>query len=140
MFENGSGWGVDFFSYEVEGLIFKEQYRDRSTGEMFDPQFNVLSLSKLYNKPFSLGYVDVGLGLGVGKGSWGEKCEDEPERFLSRGRLCDEKDGYQLGIPLQASFAFGKYVGIGVSANVFITKDFTESRVMLTIPFGSFTR
>ena len=133
-----SGWALVGAGYRQESLF--TGYSDRETGMEFDPTFNTLAVSKLWSAPYAWGYADVGVGLGIGKGEWLDNCEDTEPDLLGSSRECDVHKGTRIGVPLQASAVFGKYVGIGVSLNVFIQKDKMHSQLLFIIPLGKFTK
>ena len=137
--DENSGWVLEAAGYYPPAM-FEPTIIDRETGKDVKPLFRVLAVSKLWSSAFSWGYADYGLGLGMGVGTWTKNCKEIASDFLSNTYECDYYQGSRVGIPLQASAAFGKYVGFGVSLNAFVHADDAQIRMLFTLPLGKFTR
>lgn len=137
--DEDSAWAYEAAAYYHENFLLDSTV-DRDSGEELEAMFKVLAISKLWSAPFSWGYADVGLGLGIGQGSWKENCSNVDDESFFETDECDVKQGTRVGIPLQASVAFGKYVGVGLSINAFIQQDHSHAGFLITIPLGQFTR
>lgn len=136
---NKSVWAYEAAAYYHEDVVLDSTV-DRDDGKELKTMFKVLAVSKLWSAPFSWGYADFGLGLGLGQGSWKDNCSKvEDESFFTTNE-CDVEEGIRLGIPFQASVALGKYVGLGLSFNAFIQQDKSHVGLLLTMPLGLFTR
>lgn len=133
----------DDFNWAIEGATYTDpvytSYQDRDTGNTFDFNVVTLGVTKNWSAIRRWGYLDAGIGLGAGKGTWAEDCGDSVSTFLHTTEICDSTSTIKLGIPLHASVVFGKYLGIGLTANAFITNDVKSWNVMLTVPLGDFT-
>lgn len=134
-----SGWAFEVAGY-YPPTMFEGVITDRDTNKEVDPMLKVLAVSKLWSSPFSWGYADAGFGLGVGTGSWTNKCKELDTSFLGTDYECDYYEGTRIGIPLQASVAIGKYVGLGLSLNAFVHSDDAQLRILFTLPLGKFTK
>lgn len=134
-----SGWAYEAAAYYHEDFILSTTV-ERGSGKQLETMFNALAVSKLWSAPFSWGYADIGIGLGLGHGSWKENCSEVGDEAFSKTDECDVKEGTRIGIPLQASVAIGKYVGLGVSFNAFIQQDNRHASFLITLPLGKFTR
>lgn len=146
-FEQNTGWAIEGNSYrKTYGPVFSNTIYDRATGEDVEPEFDAINVYKTWVWPYRLGYVDVGLGLGAGRGDWANDCKEVEEDSggfsfnLGSSYECDINQGTRIGIPLQASAVFGKYLGIGISFNVFLSKNAKLGQLLFTIPIGSFTK
>lgn len=138
--ENGdSGWAYEAAAYYHEDYLLDSTV-ERGNGRELKTMFKVLAVSKLWSAPFSWGYADVGVGLGIGQGSWKENCTGLDDDVFFKTDECDVKEGARIGIPLQASAVIGKYVGLGVSLNAFIQQDHKHIGFLIAVPFGIFTR
>lgn len=136
---DNSGWAFEVAGYYPPSM-FGSTIIDRETNKEVDPMLKVLAVSKLWSSPFSWGYADAGFGLGVGTGSWTKKCKEFGSDFLGSNYECDYYIGTRIGIPLQASVAIGKYVGLGLSLNAFVHSDDAQVRILFTLPLGKFTK
>jgi hypothetical protein len=134
-----SGWAYEAAAYYHEDFLLDSTV-DRDNGEELKTMFKVLAVSKLWSAPFSWGYADVGIGLGIGQGSWKDNCSRLDDGGFFKTDECDVKEGTRIGIPLQASAVIGKYVGLGISFNAFIPQDRTHAGFLITVPLGKFTR
>lgn len=138
----GSGWALGATKYNHYSSVDSYVERGDGSGEELEAQFKVLGVSKLWSRASIWGSADVGIGLGVGRGEWTENCSPLDSRSSYFKKIeCDVKEGATIGIPLQISAVFGKYVGIGLSLHAFIQPDNVHKGfAMITIPFGVFTR
>jgi hypothetical protein len=134
-----SGWSLEVAGY-YPPTMFEDTIIDRDTNKEVDPMLKVLAVSKLWSSPVSWGYADVGFGLGIGSGSWTKKCKEFGSDFLGSNYECDYHEGTRIGIPLQASVAMGKYVGLGLSLNAFVHSEDAQIRILFTLPLGKFTK
>lgn len=139
MVDGNSGWAYEAAAYYQEDILLTTTV-ERGSGKEIKAMFQVLAVSKLWSAPFGWGYADVGVGLGIGHGKWTGKCNEVKDGSLFRTNECDIRGGTRLGIPLQASVALGRYVGLGLSFNAFIQQDKTLVGALFTIPLGKFTR
>jgi hypothetical protein len=135
----------DEFNWAIEGAVYYSPlftlYEDRETNETDNTKFSTLSMTKNWTLIGKLGYLDVGAGLGVGNGSWVTSCSEAKHGgFLTTTELCDVHEGTRIGIPLHASAVFGRYFGIGITARAFITSGQSYANLMITLPFGNFTK
>ena len=138
MVDGNSGWAYEAAAYYHEDYYLNSTV-ERGSDKELKAMFQVLAVSKLWSAPFNWGYADIGVGLGIGQGKWVGKCDDIEDSWF-RTKECDVKSGTRLGIPLQASVALGRYVGLGLSFNAFIQQDKALAGALLTIPLGKFTR
>jgi len=137
--DDNSAWAYEAAAYYHEDFLLDSTV-DRDDGKELETMFKVLAVSKLWSAPFSWGYADVGLGLGIGHGNWKDNCSKvDDESFFSTDE-CDVKQGTRIGIPIQASVAWGKYVGLGLSFNAFVQQDRLHGGFLITVPLGKFTR
>lgn len=134
-----SGWAYEAAAYYHEDYLLNSTV-ERGNGKELKTMFKVLAVSKLWSAPFSWGYADVGIGLGIGQGSWKDNCSELEDEGFFKTDECDVKKGTRIGIPLQASAVIGKYVGLGVSLNAFIQQDRRHASFLITVPLGIFTR
>ncbi|MBL4796077.1 MAG: hypothetical protein JKY50_01545 [Oleispira sp.] len=139
MVDGNTGWALEAGAYYPPAM-FEVTIINGETNKEVDPMLKVFAVSRLWSSAYSWGYTDVGLGLGIGSGSWTKNCKEIEPSFLGSTYECDFHEGTRLGIPLQASAAFGKYVGLGVSLNAFIHADDAQVRFLFTLPLGNFTR
>lgn len=130
-------YSLNLHRYHTPGKGIIDGVVDKDTGQSVTPRYNTISVLKLWSAHFNKGYLDFGLGMGVGKGTWGEDCE-ESEGFFN-DKHCRIVEGEQLGLPWQASAVFGKYVGIGFSITGFLTHTHSHVTGGITIPLGVFT-
>lgn len=140
MREEHKGWALIYSTYDQE-LFFGQTDVNRETQEPINAKFNVYGVSRFFSSSFSWGYADAGIGLGCGNGTWSENCRDRKERLFGSSLQCDPKSGSTLGIPLHASASLGKYIGIGINIDIFLSPvsgNFTQ--VGIVIPLGLFTR
>ena len=138
----GAGWALEATKYNHYSSVDSYVEQGDHSGEELEAQFKVLSVSKLWSKAANWGYADVGIGLGVGRGEWTENCSPlNSSTSYFKKTECDLKEATTIGIPLQASAVFGRYVGVGLSLHAFIQPDNVHKGIaMITIPFGAFTR
>lgn len=134
-----SSWAYEAAAYYHEDYLLSSTV-ERDNGNELKTMFKVLAVSKFWSAPFSWGYADVGIGLGIGQGSWKDNCSSLDDDGLFKTDECDVKKGMRLGIPLQASVSVGKYVGLGISLNAFIQQDHRHAGFLITVPLGKFTR
>jgi hypothetical protein len=117
----------DDFNWALESAIYTEpmatSYQDRDTGKYIN--FSVVTLGVTHNWTSIgyWGYLDAGLGLGIGKGTWITDCGESRRKFFSTTTVCESSSGFRPDVLLHASAVFGKYFGIGITANAFITLD-----------------
>lgn len=138
--DNDKGWALVHSKYTEEEFFGTTNF-NRETKRRHDAEFKVYGVTRFVSMPFRWGYVDAGAGLGYGKGTWSENCEHYKDGFLGSSDICDLKDGSSLGIPLHASASWGKYIGIGVNVDVFLSLEReTTAQVGLVIPFGLFAK
>lgn len=146
-----SGTGInlkavdDDFNWAIEGVVYYSPmftlYEDRDTQNIKTTKFTTLGVTKNWSLIGNWGYVDLGVGLGMGKGTWVTNCEKGSHSGLfGSTKFCDIHNGIRLGVPLHASAVFGNYLGIGISATAFITSGQTHANLMVTFPFGDFTK
>lgn len=134
------GWALIHSKYDESKFLGPANY-NRATLEKLDTEYKVYGVSKFVSFPFNWGYAEAGLGLGYGNGSWSENCSDYEQSLFGTSQKCDLKEGGTFGVPFHASATFGRYIGIGVNMDVFLTLDRgTISQVGLVIPFGLFTK
>lgn len=137
------GWAYSYYNFQnpTEMFIASYDYVARNTMEPVQADFHVLGISRFTSASFGWGYADVGVGLGIGKGDWLENCDRSSSFVFHTTYECDLKDGSRLGIPIHASAVLGRYAGIGVSFNMFVSLDFEpQYQLALTIPLGNFTK
>ena len=137
---DNSAWALGLYSFKPAEGFYGFSPVDRNTGESLDPKFNAIGLSRMLSARFGWGYADVGIGLGIGKGSWFEDCKDSDSDGFSSDDLCDLKEGTRIGIPLHASAVLGKFVGVGFGAGAFIQQDDIHLQFGVVLPLGNFTR
>jgi len=138
--DDDMGWALIHSKYDENKFLGPADF-NRVTLEKLDTEYKVYGVSKFISAPFNWGYAEVGLGLGYGNGSWSENCSDYKETWFGTSQKCDLKEGGTFGVPFHASATFGRYIGIGVNMDVFLTLDRgTISQVGLAIPFGLFTK
>ncbi|RXF04260.1 hypothetical protein [Pseudoalteromonas phenolica] len=138
--DNDSGWAFVHSKY-TEEEFFGTTNLNRVTKARHDAEFKVYGVTRFVSMPFSWGYVDAGAGLGYGKGTWSENCEHYQNGFLGTSDICDLKDGTSIGIPVHVSASWGKFIGIGVNFDVFLSLERdTTAQVGFVIPFGLFTK
>lgn len=137
--KENSGWAYEAAAYYHEDFLLDSTV-ERENGKELKTMFKVLAVSKLWSAPFSWGYADAGIGLGIGQGNWKDNCSKREDNNLFNTDECDVKEGTRLGIPLQISVAIGKYVGVGLSLNAFIQQDSRHVGFLVTLPLGKFTR
>lgn len=104
----------------------------------FDPKFNTYGILKLWALNGRYSVKDIGIGVGVGDGTWGSNCT--PDSHSSDGEACQINKATEFGIPIQTSIVVGRYLGIGVSANAFLTQNRSHYSVSFSVPIGLFTR
>ena len=138
--EAGPGYAIYYNRFETppDILIFGSNI-DRETEEVVNFKFDTISILKLWTKNLPRSYLDVGVGLGFGDGTWGANCE-RVDRFLSSDTICDVRSGSSFGIPVHATAAYGRYLGIGISGNLFITDNKVHGAASIVIPIGHFHR
>ena len=136
--ENRSGWSVGMSVFEKDSFLTSTV--DRSNQESIDPQVRVLEASKLWSIPFRSGFADFGVGLGVAQGEWSNNCSASAPSSILPVNECDIKNVSTVGIPLQASITLGRYAGIGLGFNYFMSSERSYSLLSLTVPLGNFTR
>lgn len=138
--EGDQGWALLHSRYTEDGF-FGPRNKNRETSKVHDTEFKVYGITKTYSMPYKWGYVDVGAGLGYGDGAWSENCEPSDGGFFDSRNVCDLKEGSSIGIPLHGAMTFGKYLGIGVNVDVFLSLERgSVTQVGLVIPFGVFTK
>lgn len=130
-------WAIG--SYRYTEPVFTS-YRDIDTGDNIDATVTTLGVTKNWTAIGNWGYLDAGVGLGIGKGTWVKDCEKGEASWVSSRWDCKSKTGYQAGIPFQVSAVFGTYTGIGITLNGFVTLDVTSVNLGVVFPFGDFTR
>lgn len=124
---------------QYENVALFTSYHARATGRSADPSIKVFSVMKMWNRPAGWGLVDVGLGIGYAEGEWFENCKEDTALFMT-SYICDVGDVSSLGIPIHASAAIGRNLGIGFSGNLFIGADGTNAGSLgVTVPLGKFT-
>jgi hypothetical protein len=134
-----SGWAFEAAAYYHEDFLLDTTLEAGSEKDL-ETMFKVLAISKLWSAPFNWGYADVGIGIGIGQGDWKSKCRDIDDESFFATSECDVRRGTRLGIPVQASVAIGKYVGLGLSLNAFIKQEDSHAGFLVTLPLGNFTR
>lgn len=130
-----TGWQVNIIKTGTQEEFlsgFLNSTSERDTNRAADP-FYALGVSKLYVGATRFGYVNIGLGLGVGSGDIASNCES---KFL--GKTCDFEKKTLLGVPLHASIMFGKYFGIGLTVDAFLTTEERFGAIAVSIPIGKF--
>ncbi len=138
--DNDKGWAFVHSNY-TEEEFFGTTNLNRVTKTRHDAEFKVYGVTRFVSIPYSWGYVDAGAGLGYGDGTWSKNCEHYQDGLLGSSDICDLKEGASIGIPLHASATFGKFIGIGVNVDVFLSLERdTTAQVGLVIPFGLFTK
>ena len=138
--EEHKGWALIYSRYD-EGGAFGTTNLSRETFEPINANFNVYGISRFASAPFNWGYADVGIGVGYGDGTWSVNCEYYKGGFFGDSDICDMKDTSTFGIPLHASAAIGKYAGVGVNFDMFISLELdTFFQLGLVVPIGLFTK
>lgn len=138
--DGNTGWALIHSRYTEDKFLGPADF-NRATLEKLDTEYKVYGVSKFISAPFNWGYAEVGLGLGYGNGSWSENCSDYEKSLFGISQKCDLKEGGTFGVPFHASATLGRYIGIGVNMDVFLTLDRgTISQVGIVIPFGLFTK
>ncbi|MDC2891183.1 hypothetical protein Q4575_17740 [Psychrosphaera sp. 1_MG-2023] len=136
-----SNWAIEFSNYEDFRIL--SYAKDRANDKILNPEVKTIAITKNWTSTKRLGYFEAGVGLGLAKGTWTSNCFTEKSPSGGWGSstydLCDSVEGYRVGLPLHLSAVFGKYVGIGLTLNAFITSENSHLGVMLTIPLGDFT-
>ncbi|WP_293751622.1 hypothetical protein [uncultured Paraglaciecola sp.] len=133
------------FNWAIEGAVYYSPiftlYEDRDTQQTKSTTFTTLGVTKNWSSIGNWGYLDLGVGLGIGKGTWVTNCEKGSHSGLfGSTELCNIHNGIRVGVPLHASAVFGKYFGIGISAKAFISSGQSHANLMVTFPFGDFTK
>lgn len=136
--ENNTGWAITYSNYQEN--IALTSHINRETGKPAETNLDALSISKTLAAPLSWGLINIGLGLGVSQGTWLENCSDNQQHFIGSSKLCDQRNGSQLGIPLHASAIFGRYIGIGMSLQAFVQEDRTFLDLTFLFPLGAFAK
>jgi hypothetical protein len=113
---------------------------DKSTGAGIEGQIRELSVAKLWHWPFKYGYASLSAGGSLLKGDWGTNCGERISQFIGWRRECDRNEFTTIGIPLRATASFGRYVGIGFSAEVNINAEEPYVLLGINIPIGGFAR
>lgn len=136
--EASTGFALIYSNYSGEGFL--ESAKDRESQEHLSPVFDVYGVSGFVSAPFKFGNMDAGLGVGYSNGDWIENCDDSESGWVGSSKSCDSKAVANIGIPLHASFSVGKYLGIGINADAFISAD-TKAVVLIgfVVPLGLFT-
>ncbi|MDN3651479.1 hypothetical protein QWY77_01605 [Thalassotalea ponticola] len=138
--DENKGWALIYSKYTNDEFLGAGQY-DRESFESLDAKFNVYGVSWVGSAPYSFGYADAGIGVGYATGTWVDNCEKYEQGLWGYSELCDLNDDSGIGIPLHASLSFGKYIGLGVNIDVFLSFDFKPiAQVGFVIPLGGFTR
>ena len=138
--DGNTGWSLIHSRYTEDKFLGPADY-NRATLEKLDTEYRVYGVSKFISAPFNWGYAEVGLGLGYGNGSWSENCTDYEESWFGTSQKCDLKEGGTFGFPFHASATVGRYIGIGVNVDVFLSLERgTVSQFGIVIPFGLFTK
>jgi len=124
---NGSkGWALRG-TKEVQDTIFTAVF-DEVLGREFDPSYNTLGIMRVWGYPLSFGYADIGIGLGYAKGDRAQDCGSIP------GLVTVVQE-----IPVQASFALGRYVGLGASVSGFYSPENSRAMLSIVLAFGTFS-
>ncbi|WP_370980345.1 hypothetical protein [Agaribacterium sp. ZY112] len=145
---NNWGWSIGLTKYkdEIGGYLHSTEYYDSDTLESFEPKMHVVDISRTWGKAGRFGYIDLSTGLAFANGVHSENCDKNREKeysgFFSRTteKLCDKQEGNKVGIPLSATAAFGKYGGLGLQANAFVSDGYIKGQVALIISLGAFTK
>jgi len=130
-------WAIGSFRYTEPAFT---SFEDIDTGKTIDATVTTLGVTKNWTAIGNWGYLDAGVGFGVGKGTWVRDCEKGESSWLVSKWACESRRGYQAGIPFQVSAVFGTYTGIGITLNGFVTLDVTSVNLGVVIPFGDFTK
>ena len=143
-----SNWAFELAQYDELRIL--SHVKDRGNGSYVDVNLKTLGVTKNWNRIGKWGYTEVGIGLGAAEGTWAKNCTTVKESapaslsswlsYASYHDVCDISDGVRFGIPLHASAVFGKYLGIGITANAFITNEGLHAGFMVTLPIGDFTK
>lgn len=133
---HNSTLALGVFTYRDEALF--SSYVDRDTGLSVSPRVKTLSVLKVWDSSFGWGYADAGVGLGLASGDKAKNCSGEPG-FLSTLYSCKIENVTTIGVPLHASAVLGRYVGIGLSVNTFLSLEgFLGASIGFSIPIGKF--
>lgn len=134
---NNNTYGFNLAKYNQESHF--GNIRDRSTDSNSGPYVIELAITQVWRKPFKFGYLSIEAGVGVVKGEWGENCV-ESSNFYGTSKECDIKDVTTFSVPVEARFAFGKEVGLGMYTHLSLSDFDTIIELGLTLPLGNFTR
>ncbi|WP_188151458.1 hypothetical protein [Teredinibacter waterburyi] len=120
-----------------DGALFSS-FIDRVTGESINPRLQTVNLLKVWNNSFGWGYTDFGLGVGIAHGEKARNCSSQPA-FLGTLHRCKVDSISTIGLPINATAVVGKYVGIGFSANIFLSLEgVLGASAGFSIPIGKF--
>ncbi len=141
------GWRLGYSHIEEHTCFFcNETYMDKVTEEILDPKVDIISVSRLWSYSNRWMNTDAGIGLGLMQGDWSLDCQKtsnaDSELFGDHSNYyCNHNEGTMLGIPLNGSISFGKYLGAGINADYFLAQD-GQSRLLVTfsLALGKFTR
>lgn len=141
-------WSDGRNGYAVNALYVDlwDSYLRNADETLNTSSFSVNAL-KLYSRHYRFNYLDAGIGLGVNYGSSLKNCQqfrsDERDgRWASLGNTeyCEVDKGFRVGIPVQATAVLGRFGGVGLSVNGFVSYENSYYSINLTLPFGLFHR
>jgi hypothetical protein len=128
---DGKGWALSAVLYEKP---WGDAYYYRDSNRSFDEENREYSVLRIYNEPGAWSYLDFGIGLGYADAVMAENCET-----VAGNDVCDAEEKSGLVVPLEASFAVGKYSGIGIKLKGSVGA-VNEGVISIFIPLGKFTR
>jgi len=133
------GWGLSYAYMGTDnGNDLFDEIIDRDTNESVAPGVILIGASGIWGYPFRFGYTDFSAGIAYATGDWTNNCS--PSRDTFSPDRCDVIDISNVGIPLRASVALGKYAGLGLAVEAFYSS--FEHRVSVSVfaSLGQFTR
>lgn len=136
------GWTFIYSKYkESGGAFFGTTKLNRKTLIPIASEFKTYGIARSISVPFRWGYVDAGLGVGYGEGTWSDNCRDQQQDIFGYTELCDQKNLATIGIPIHASTSIGKYTGVGFYFDSFLSFELDQvTQVGVIIPLGVFTK
>ena len=130
------------YALSVSSYSLKSSHSDKrsvGTNKNIEQKIDVVGLLRFISGEAKFGFADVGVGIGIARGKDGYDCVHRATLVDSSVYECTEKEILTLGIPIQVSASFGKYIGLGVHMSFFHGFDGTEAgSIGLSIPIGKF--
>lgn len=128
-----------FDNQEGNGIF--DSFSDRHSMDFIDTEITTIGISRFISSSFNWGYADAGIGLAFARGQWIENCDSYREGILGDSYLCDSHESSDFGAPFQGSAVLGKYAGIGLYYDAFLSLE-RDSQVQfgIVVPLGNFTK